>query len=227
MSTTTYQKPVMKNERNSKVVMHVARNSGSTLEAIHRLRFGGLSMDSARKAAKQLVGDGYLVQYPLWENKSLYRLGPKSIAAWGFPRKQCSCPGPQALPYLLGCLHYTSMGSVIRKRLLPHELKKHLAWFPESLMQTWAYLWEESRLHTIRVEQHCGNPKRVIQKISKQLYLQREVPEFDELYENDQLRVVVVVCSDEQEAVLEQANENLGCPVPLITSVYDQLYRFI
>ena len=223
----TYRKPLMKRTRDSALISHVLRNYISTLDVMHRLFFENLSVDMCRKTVKRLAKEGWLNQFPLWDNRSFYRLGPKAISVFGYPKKRTSKPGPQRLPYEIGCLAYTCMDIVVKKRLLPSELDERCPGFPEALMHPWAYTWEEGSLVTIRVEPRCGNPRRVVEKLSAQLYRYREHQTIEELHRDNRIRFAVVVASADQETVLEQANADLGYPIELDTCHYPELVRFI
>ena len=184
-------------------------------------------MDMCRKTAKRLTDEGYFSQFPLWDNRSLYRLGQRAINAWGFPRKRGSKLGPQRLPYEIGCLAYTCMDTVVKKRLLPHEIQRRCPAFPPTLMHPWAYTWESNQLVTIRVEPRCGNPRRVIEKLAAQSFRYCEDDAVERMWNQNQFAFAVVVTSEEQEAVLHRANDDLGNPVRLQTSHYPELIRFM
>jgi len=224
---TTYIQPTLKNRRDTHLVRHVSRNSISILDVMHRLFFEGLSIDMCRKTAKRLTEEGYLAQFRLWDNRSLYRLGQRSISTWSLPRKRGNQLGPQRLPYEVGCLAYTCMDSVIKKRLLPQELLHQCPGFPESLIHQWAYTWERDQLFTIRVEPRCANPRRVVEKLASQLFNYCQNESVAKLWERQQFAFTVVVTSEEQEAVLHQANEQLGEPVRIETSHYPELIRIM
>jgi len=227
MNSKPLQRPNLKSERANRVLMHVCRNTISTLRVLHRQFFDGLSIDACRKAVKTMCDRGYLSKYPLWDNKSLYRIGPRTISAFGFPRKRADKLGAIRLPYEVGCLAYTCMNTEPRPRLFPHELRKVCNEFPEQLMHCWAYTWHAKQLSTVRVEPSCGNPRRIIQKLSEQFYRYCEHEPLEELYRDDRFGFVVVVSSETQETVLHQANEDLGHPIPLETSHYTELVRFM
>jgi len=227
MPSPTFQRPNLECDRKNKVIMHVARNKASVLTVLHEHFYPGVTFDACRKEVKLLCDEGYLTQFPLWGRKSYFRPGRKAISVWSLPRKSANRLGVIGLPYEIGCLAYTYMGSVVKRRLLPFELSKKVPAFPGSLVHCWAYVWHEESLSTIRVEPRCSQPRRLIEKFSRQLYRYRETERLEELYADDRLRFVVVVASEPQELALQQANEDLGQPLPLETAHYDELIRFV
>lgn len=227
MSLATFQKPNLRNPRDNALLMHVCRNTVSTLEVMHSQFFEHVSMDACRKAVKKLSENGYLSKYPLWDNKSVYRVGQKSVSSFGFPRKRSKKLGAIRLPYEVGCLAYTCMNADPRWRLLPFEIQTACKGFPPSLIHYWAYTWHQKQLSTVRVETRCGNPKRIIQKLSEQLYEYCKFETVAEMYKSGRFGFAVVVASEAQESVLHQANEDLGHPIPLETSHYTELVRFM
>ena len=96
-----------------------------------------------------------------------------------------------------------------------------------SLAHYWAYTWRDKCLSTVRVELRCGNPTRVIQKLSEQLYQYRQHEPLEQLYIEGRFKFVVVVGSESQESVLHQANDDLGGPIAMETSHYTELIRFM
>lgn len=227
MSVPVFKKPHLKSDRQNKALMHICRNTIGTQSVLHARFYSGLSYDACRKELKVLCDGGFLVQYPLWDNKPLYRIGKRSIRVFGWPRKRSHRLGPARLPYEVGCYALTNMTSVVRKRLLPIELQKVCPEFPHALIHCWAYIWHERVLATVRVEPRCSNPKRIIQKLTEQLYRYCEHKPLESLHQRNQFRFVVVVASEAQESALHLANEHLGDPVPLETAHYPELIRFM
>lgn len=225
MQTFKYRKPDLRNRRDAAVLMHVVRNYITVAPVVHELFFSGRSTDSTRKVLRRLVDRGFLSEYPLFGNRSYYRLGPQAVARWGYPRTRTEKLGPQRLPYELGALAYTSMDTAPRKRLMPHELRRRLPWFPARYMQ-WAYLWEEGRLGTIRVEARTG-PERVLTKLGEQVYRYGQLPEFRELIQSSRFFFVLVTATGPQELAMQREAAEQALPVELRTAHYDELIRFI
>lgn len=227
MNHVTIQTATLASPRSNRLIMHVCRNSISLLDVMHRLFFDGLSHDACRKAVNELIEQRFINKYDLWGNRKLYRIGPRAVSAFGWPRKRADRPGPQRLPYLLGALNYTCMRETVQKQLLASELKRKCPWFPDELIHPWAYTWRDEVLRTIRVEPRCGRPLRVVRKLTSQLYQYCGCPEVQRLQDEGRLIFAVVVASDEQARVLRQANHDEGSPLHLETSVYSDLIRFI
>ena len=225
MTGFKYKRPDLDVRRDNRLLMHTFRNFIAMPFVIHNLFFNGLSQDACRKVINRLEKNGYLVRYPLIGSQTYLRLGPKAVSRWQFPRSRSHKLGGQRLPYELGCMYYTCIEGQPRKRLLPHELKKHHSWFPDSLQQS-AYLQDGEQLATIRVEPRC-TPERVISKLGEQLYRYSEIPEFRTLIDCDGFYFVVVMASEAQaDAVAHQAIEQ-QLAVDVRTAVYPELMHFI
>lgn len=240
MSVPVFRKPTLKSERKNKTLMHICRNTIGTQSVLHSRFYSGLSVDACRKEVKSLCDSGFLVQYPLWDNKPFYRIGGRAVSMFGWPRRRSIRLGATRLPYEVGCYAYTNMGDVVRKRLLPHELQREMKkqWktqalstpfkpFPRELMHFWAYVWHDDVFSTIRVEPRCANPKRIVEKCREQLYRYCTYAVLERLHQKDRLRFVIVVASEHQEAALHQANDELGETLPLEAAHYDELVRFM
>ena len=226
MTTFTYRIPDLENARDNQVICDVFRHSITTQEAAHRRRFTGLKFDASRKVLRRLTDQHFLVQYPLWENKSYWRLGPRAIRRWHFPRKRQDPLGPQRLPYEIGCLALTCLSATHRTRLLPHKLFQLLPWFPENLRQ-WAYLWENNRLGMIRVEPRC-RPDRLVGKLCEHVYRYGALaPEFSELVDDRRFFLAVVCASEEQEHAVQHEAQHQNIDVEIETSHYPELVRFM
>ena len=225
MKTYRYMPPDLNNRRDNRVVLHVFRNFMTTQEAVHRLFFNGLKPDASRQVLTRLTDDKLLTQYPLYSNKAYYRLGPRAIYRWGYPRSRGDVLGWLRLPYEVGCLHYTCLGGTPKKRLLQHRLLEKLPWFPHSLMQ-WAYLWENDRLGMIRVEPRC-RAERVLKKLGEQIYGYAQYPEFSQLIEDGRFFVVIVTATEPQALAVEQEQYDQQFPAKIVTSYYPELERFI
>ena len=223
-----HQKPDLENRRDASIIAHNARNFITTHEAVEPLFFEGLSTDTSRKVLERLCKRGFLIRYSLFrKNHYYYRLGQHSVRRWGYPRSRSSKLGGLRLPYELGALAYNCLDfdEHPRKRLLPEELKAHLPWFPDTLMQ-WAYLWDSGRLGTIRVE-HRLRPDRVIAKLNEQLYRYSELFEFRALIESARFFFIVVTATEHQAHALQHEAREQALPVELRTSYYPELIRFI
>ncbi len=220
-----YHKPDLDNRRENCVLMHLARNFISLPCVLHELYFAGRSVDTSRKVLTRLVRRGFLAKYRLLRNEHYYRLGPESVKRWGFPRTRTEKLGAQRLPYEIGALAYTSMDVRPRKRLFPHELLSRLPWFPESLLQ-WAYLWENNRLVSIRVE-HRARAEHVVAKLSDQLYRYSQHFEFRRLIEEGRFLFVVITATDHQELALQAEAQEQRLRVEVLTANYPELIHFI
>ena len=223
--TFTYRIPDLKNTRDKHILCDVFRNEMTTVAATHERRFSGLKLNTCGKVLRRLTKEKYLNEYHLWGNKSYWRLGPRGIQACNCSRKRGHALGPQRLPYLLGCLKVTCLSYTPRTRLLPHKLFQYLPWFPDRLLQ-WAYLWEDNRLGTIRVEPRIRADK-LVQKLCEQVYQYGGMhSEFEKLIDERRFFFVVVTATEDQEHVVEDERKHQGLCVPLETIHYKELVRF-
>lgn len=90
----------------------------------------------------------------------------------------------------------------------------------------WAYVWEQERLGTIRVEPRC-RPQIVIQKFADQVYRYSEHDEFRHLIESQHLFLVCITATEQQELAIQQESIEQGLQVELITANFPELVRFI
>jgi len=226
MHAFKYRKPDLRNRRDANIIAHVFRNFITTSEVVHRLFFNGLSVDTSRKVLKRLREKDLLARYHIAGNRYYFRLGRASLARWGYPRSRSEKLGAQRLPYEIGTLAAMCFGGRPRKRLLPHELKNRLPWFPDSLMQ-WAYLWEENTLGSIRVEARCSRPDRLVTKLSDQVYSYCANDEFRELVEQGRFFLIVILATEPQELAVQYEIEQQRFSIPVQTMHYEELVRFI
>ncbi len=198
----------------------------TTQEATHKRRFEGLHLDNSRKVLKRLTKEKYLSEYPLFDNKPYWRVGPRAIKSFHFPKGRDKQLGSQRLPYDLACLALTTLNPTRRTRLLPHELVRALPWFPDSLLQ-WAYLWEDERLRTIRVEPRI-RPDKLVRKLREQVFQYAATSaEFSQLIDDGRFFFVIVATSEAAELAIQAEADHENLPVEIETSYYETLERFM
>ncbi len=225
MKTFRYRPPDLENRRDNRVVLHVFRNLLTLHVCVHKLFFDGLTLDASRKVLTRLTDRGILNMYPLYGTTKYWRLGPRALTRWGYPRTRADKLGAQKLPYDLGALAYTCFGETPKKRLLEHQLLARLPWWPRSRMQ-WAYIWDDGRLGMIRVEPRC-RPDRLVRKLGEQVFRYAEQPEFSQLVDEKRFYFVVVSASEYQELAVQHEASEQNLPVEIRTSHYLELVRFI
>ena len=110
--------------RRDHLVAHVHRNRISTPEAIARLFFQGATRNAVTQCTTALVESGYFNRYPLFGRRIYVTLGRRAVRRWNVSRRRTQPLGNQALATEFATLAYCCLEERVRKRLLPHELKR-------------------------------------------------------------------------------------------------------
>ena len=193
-------KPILPVKRYCHILEHVYRNR-MTVRAVLQLLFWNhqCSLNAITQVTSQLVDAGWLTVYPLFHTHRYFTLGPR-CRKLGVPRRLILPIGEQSLPLEYASLIYccNNQDKIVRKRLLPEEIRGQYPWFPRFMLRHPCYFdhyQQKTRLAMIRVEL-CHSARFIIDKQLRHLYRYRQLPEFANLLDVDQFMFVTMTPSE-------------------------------
>lgn len=207
--------PDLSIRRDNDILRHVHRMRISTRAVLHAMFFLGCSLNAVSQATARMVKHGLLNTYPLYGKRTYFTLGPRCVRLYGVSRRKCLVLGEQILPTEFGVLGFCCLTDIIRKRLIPDELRARYPWIPRQFYTQPTYIDKDdrkSRLAVVHVEM-ADQPRYVVQKHSRQLHAYREHSRLRQLIENDEFMVVTVTTTPERrDAIIAEIHNTPWYP---------------
>ncbi len=194
-------------DRDQSIVQMTDRYRIGTNAAYRRLIFAEQSLNAVTKVTARMCRQGWLQRYPLIPPEDYFTLGPQAVRQFGYAPRRTEPLGPQALPIDYAVLLYATHGE--RSRLMTSELTELAPWLPAELLHTPYCRTAGGVLELIRVDLG-GSPQHVARKAAVDCSRRLEIPEFQQLVDQQRFQLVVLTTTASKARLIRQAIEDLS-----------------
>jgi hypothetical protein len=196
-------------ERDRRILEHVARYRLSTNDVLRKLFFSARRPNAVTKVTARLCRAGLLSKFVLYHPRLYFTVGPQATQRLGLPQRRSAPLGPQSLPTEYAVLAYATRSQKVHPRLSAAELRQQYAWLPVALRE-FPYCLDRDMdppaLELVRVDLG-GKPDHVARKCHADLQHRRPLPEFERLLHDQRFHLVVVTGTAEKAAAIRTAIE--------------------
>jgi hypothetical protein len=225
------QSLLLTDDRDMRILQHVARHRLTTNDVIHRLFCPTARANAAVKISTRLVRMGLLRRFPLAHPQVYFTLSAKACQQLRTGTYRSQPLGPQSLPSEVAALHYCTCGSRYHDRLSIREVVDRFPWFP-LVSRHDIYCLDQDQpnsaiLEWIRTD--LGGPSHLItRKARGRLDRWMAFPSFVAAQKHNAFRFVFLTSTSEKSQALHESLSAQDWPddASIHMAVIPQLFRF-
>ncbi len=215
-------------ERDLRILQHVARHHLTINRVLHRLFFPDSQPNSIVKVTSRLCRTQMLQRFPLVHPQVYFTLTAKACRQLGGTPSRSQPLGPQALPSELAALLYCTCGPSYHQRLTNHEVREQFPWFPAASRHEIYSVVADQAMEWIRTD--LGGPgHHIVRKTYRRLLRLLESPLFVQAVKHGLFRIVFLTATPQKAQVIRDALQQHEWPdaILLHLAVIPQLLPLI
>lgn len=202
-------------ERDARILQHVARYRLTTNEVLHRAFFSHALPNAVVKITNRLVQTGLLCKFPLVHPQVYFTLSDLAAKRLGLGSHRCLPLGPQALATELATLLYCTAGQHKYLRLAPLEVHTRFPWLTATTKHdVFAVRHVECQVSSLQwIRTDLGGPSHhVVRKAMRRLRKWTGSPAVDTAIRDGNLSVVFLTPTPEKLQSVRAAIEHHDWP---------------